>query len=87
MIINVHLSPRGSKNEFQQLKGDVFCIKLTAPPVEGAANQALVKFLSGALRVSKSHIRLVAGERSREKRVEIDGLTFEEIKTRLEAAK
>ena len=87
MIINIHLSPGGSRNEFQQLKGDVFHIKLTAPPVEGAANRALVKFLSGALRVNKSHIRLVAGEKSRDKRVEIDGLDFDQIKAGLERGK
>lgn len=72
---------------FQELKGEVFCIKLTAPPVEGAANQALVKFLSDRLEVNKSRIRLVSGHKSRDKKLEIDGLTFEEIKARLEAAK
>ncbi|MBR4748132.1 MAG: DUF167 domain-containing protein [Abditibacteriota bacterium] len=87
MIIQVRLSPRGSKNMFQELKGEVFCIKLTAPPVEGAANQALVKFLSDRLEVNKSRIRLVSGHKSRDKKLEIDGLTFEEIKARLEAAK
>ena len=87
MIINIHLSPGGSKNEFQQLKGDMFHIKLTAPPVEGAANRALVKFLSSALKVNKSRIRLVAGEKSRDKRVEIDGLEFDEIKAGLESCK
>ncbi len=87
MIINIRVTPGSSRNQFQEQRGDVFHIKLTAPPVEGAANKALIKFLSGKLGVNKSRIRLVSGEKSREKRVEIDGLEFDEIKARLEAVK
>lgn len=49
-------------------------IRLAAPPVEGAANDALVSFLSDALDLPRRSIRIVAGERSRDKRIAISGL-------------
>jgi uncharacterized protein len=58
-------------------------VKLAAAPVEGAANDTLIVLLAKALDVPKRAIRIVAGERSRHKRVEIDGLTIDEITRRL----
>jgi uncharacterized protein (TIGR00251 family) len=54
-------------------------IRLTAPPVDGAANEALVKFLSETLSISKSSVEIVSGHTSREKRVKISGMSDEDV--------
>jgi uncharacterized protein (TIGR00251 family) len=71
-LLKLHVTPRGSKNEITGWRDDVLCIKITAPPVEGAANAAIVKYVADALGVGKSHVALVSGEKSREKCVSID---------------
>ena len=58
-------------------------LKLAAAPVDGAANDALVALLAKSLDLPKRAIRIVSGERSRTKRVEIDGLTIDEVTRRL----
>ena len=59
-------------------EGGVLRIRLNAPPVEGKANEALVRFLAKALRVPRSRVTLVTGERGRTKIVRIEGVTTEE---------
>jgi len=59
------------------------CVKVTAPPVEGAANAAALKLIAGSLGLRKSHVKLVAGKLAREKTVRVDGLTMEEIRDRV----
>ncbi|MDH7600665.1 MAG: DUF167 domain-containing protein [Armatimonadota bacterium] len=81
--VKVRVIPRGSKNEIVGWRGDALCVKVTSPPLEGAANEALVKFLANVLQVRKSDVRIVNGERSREKLVAVSGLTAEEIRARL----
>ena len=76
--LKLHVNPRGSKNEFVRKEGDVYYLKITAPPVDGAANAAVLKFIAGKLGVKKNAVRLVSGDKSREKTVEVDGLTPEE---------
>lgn len=61
-------------------------VKLAAAPVDGAANEALIALLAKALHLPKRAIRIVSGERSRAKRVEIEGMTFEQIAEKLQAA-
>jgi len=61
----------------------VLAVRLTAPPVEGAANKALTAFLAEAFEVSKSAVSVESGKRSRHKRVRISGLTVEEVARRL----
>lgn len=64
---------------------DVVSIKLTAPPVEGAANKACIEFLADRLGIKKSQIELKSGASSREKAFSIEGLTETEIKRLLNA--
>ena len=59
------------------MRGDAFLIRLAAPPLEGAANAALVELLADRLGVSVRVIRIVGGEHSRNKRVAVSGLTGE----------
>lgn len=65
------------------LRGDAVLIRLAAPPVDGAANEALVAFLADALALPRRSIRIVSGEKSRDKRVRIDGLDEAAVRDRL----
>jgi uncharacterized protein len=71
----VRVQPRASTNEIAGVHGDAVKIRLTAPPVDGAANAELIDFLSGIFAVRRQSIRIVGGETSRSKIVEIDGIT------------
>jgi len=70
----VRVLPRSSRNEIVGEAEGVLKIKLTAPPVEGAANKALIEFLSGKLKVAKSRISIVTGQSGRSKVVAVEGL-------------
>ncbi len=63
--------------------GDALKIRLAAPPVEGAANRELIDFLARRLGVPKSAVRIVKGERGRDKLIEVAGVSEEEVKARL----
>jgi len=69
IIFKVFVQPKSSKNIIVGLHGDALKIKLTAPPIENAANAMCVKFLAKALSVSKSSINIIAGHTSRNKQV------------------
>jgi uncharacterized protein (TIGR00251 family) len=66
------------------LHGDALKIRLAAPPVDGAANDALIAFLSQQLGVSRSTIHLLSGLSSRSKVVAVDGLSAEAVRHRLQ---
>jgi uncharacterized protein (TIGR00251 family) len=80
---DVLVIPRAKKTMPAGRRDGAYLIRLAAPPVEGAANDALISFLSSRLAVARRAIRIVSGERSRRKRVAVDGLTAEEIQKRL----
>lgn len=82
----MRVQPRASKNEITGWQGDALRVRLTAPPVEGAANAALTDFLAAALGVRRADVSLVSGAKSRDKTVEVSGLTDEELAARLRAA-
>ena len=82
-IIRVRVLPRTSKNQIVGMDGGVFKVKLTAPPVEGKANKALVQFLAKKLGLPKRDIEIVSGEHSREKSIRINGLSVEEVMGKL----
>lgn len=66
--------PRAPRTRVDGTRGGAILIRLAAPPVDGAANDALIAFLSEALALPRRNIRLVSGEKSRDKRVAIEGL-------------
>jgi hypothetical protein len=70
----VHVQPRASRSAITGMHGDAVKVRLTAPPVDGAANAALVAFLADVLSVTRSTVRVVAGEKSRSKVVEVVGV-------------
>jgi len=71
----VRVQPRASATEIAGVHGDAVKIRLTAPPVDGAANEELVAFLSKVFVVARKSVRILAGESSRSKIVEIEGIT------------
>jgi uncharacterized protein (TIGR00251 family) len=71
----VHVQPRASRREITGVHGEALKVRLTAPPVEGAANDELIELLAETFAVSRRAIRIVAGETSRSKIVEIEGTT------------
>lgn len=76
--INVYLQPRASKPGIVGMRGDAVHIRVTAPPVDNAANEALVELIAKRLGIAKRQVRVVAGATSRRKIVEIDGVTADE---------
>lgn len=79
----VRVIPRAKKTEVAGVRGDAVVIRLAAPPVEGAANDALVAFLCDALQVPRRAVRIVGGEHGRQKRIAIDGWTAQAAAERL----
>jgi len=73
--VSVHVQPRASRSEIVGLHGAALKVRLHAPPVDGAANEALVMLLATRLGVPTRAVRIVAGGTSRAKTVEIDGTT------------
>jgi len=79
----VRVVPRASKNEICGRHREAIKIRLTAPPVEGAANEALISFLSEILGVRKSQIEILSGHASRDKIVCVIGLMPHDVEARL----
>lgn len=79
-ILPVHALPGARKNEvLAAIPGQPVRIKISAPPVDGKANQALVDYLHEILHLRKSQIEIIGGLTSREKRVKINGLTMADV--------
>jgi uncharacterized protein (TIGR00251 family) len=82
--IKVRVLPKSSRTEIIGIEGDTYKVKLTAPPVEGKANKALIELLAGRLRIGKGRVDIVSGNRSRLKTVRIHGLSSEEVTSLME---
>jgi uncharacterized protein len=72
---SVRVQPRASRSEIAGVYGDALKVRLSAPPVDGAANDALIEFLAHVFAVGRRDVRILAGEISRSKIVEIEGIT------------
>ena len=72
----VHVQPRASRREIVGIHGDALKVRLDAPPMDNAANEALVELLAGALGVTRRSVRIVAGAASRVKVVEVVGVSL-----------
>ena len=75
----VRIQPRASKNGVSRMEDGSLKIRLTAPPVDGAANEALVKFLSETLSVTRSQVEIVSGHTGRQKIIRINGLSEADV--------
>jgi len=83
-VLAVRLTPRGGRDAVDGWALDAdgrpyLKVRVASPPVDGAANAALLAFLAKALKVPRSAVRLAAGDTARLKRLELDGVTAEDL--------
>lgn len=78
-IVSVRVQPRAGKDELAGEMNGALKVRLQAPAVENQANDALIDFLAQLLKTPKSAVRILSGDRSRIKRVEIRGVTGQQI--------
>ena len=81
--IAVRVIPRASVSKVDGMRGAAWLVRLRTPPVDGAANTELIEVLASTLRIPKRDIAIVAGEKSRLKRVSISGLDATTVAARL----
>src|SRR5881397_3845500 len=86
VTISIRVQPRASRNAVVGWTGDTLNIRLTAPPVEGAANAACLLFLADLLDVPPTKLEILSGENSRNKVVRLTGLSQEEVYARLKVS-
>jgi len=84
ITLTLHIQPGAKKSEFAGLHGEALKIRLAAPPVDGKANEALVKFVAARLGLAKSAVSLVSGQTSRHKILEVRGTTATAVATLLQ---
>lgn len=85
VAIHLLIQPRASKNEVVGIQGDELKVRLTSPPVEGAANRLCCEYIAKRLGLAKSVVTLEAGETSRHKRLFLPGVSAAEVLTALTA--
>jgi uncharacterized protein (TIGR00251 family) len=73
IILKVYLQPKSSKNEIVGPYRDGIKVRIAAPPVEGKANEALIRFLAKEFKISASSVEILKGHHSREKMIRIGG--------------
>jgi uncharacterized protein len=86
VLLSVKLQPRASSNEIGEALGNELRIKVTAPPVDAAANEALLKLLAQQLHCPRNRVDIVRGHTSRHKTVKLYGLTPEAVLAKLPVA-
>ena len=79
----VKVHPRARKNAITGVVGDALKLALTAPPVEGRANEAVIAYLAEFLNVARSSVTIAAGESSRQKLIRIAGLSAAQVEQKL----
>jgi hypothetical protein len=82
-LLAIKLQPRASTNEIGSVLGDELRVKVTAPPVDSAANEALVRFLAEQLDCPRNRVELVRGHTSRHKTIKVHGLSAEAVLAKL----
>jgi uncharacterized protein (TIGR00251 family) len=78
--IAVRVVPRARRNEVGGWRGETLLVRVTAPPIDGEANAALVQYLAERLGVARRAVQIVAGDRGRQKRIRISGLTRDAVR-------
>ena len=82
-IITIRVIPRAGRTAVAGMRGDAVLVRLAAAPVDGAANDALIAFVATTLGCSRRDVAIVSGEKSRDKRLRIDGFTADDVHRRL----
>ena len=81
--VSVRVIPRAPQDRLDGVRDGRLVLRLTAPPVDDAANEAAVRFVAQIVRVPRARVRLVAGQRNRNKVMEIEGTRAEDVRARL----
>ena len=83
VLLSVHVQPKASRTECVGFYGDSVKVRVAAPPIDGAANEELIRFLADCCSVPRAGISIDTGANSRQKRVHIRGVTVEHVVARL----
>jgi len=81
--LQLHIQPRAARTEFAGRFGDALKLRIKSPPVDGSANDELVRFLAESLGVPRARVELVAGHTGRRKTVRVSGVTVAQVEHRL----
>jgi uncharacterized protein (TIGR00251 family) len=84
VYLHLKVQPRASRNEIAEPIGDELKVKVTAPPVDAAANQAVIDLLAKTLGISRGAVQIVRGQTSRHKTIYIDGITPSDVTNHIE---
>lgn len=87
VVVILYVQPRASRNQLVGVQGEELKVRLTSPPVEGAANALCCEYLAKLIGVPKSAVVLVGGEKSRHKKLLVRGADVEEVRRALEKAR
>jgi uncharacterized protein len=79
----VRVHPRAKKNAITGEVGDALKLSLTAPPVDGRANEACIEFFANLLKVPRSSVTIASGETSRNKVIRVVGMAADEVRRRI----
>jgi len=82
-VVRVRVIPRARQTTIAGSRGGALLVRVAAPPVEGAANDALISHLAGVLGIPTRRLRVIAGPTSRHKQIQIDGLSAADLHARL----
>lgn len=74
LVLQIHVQPGAKKTALAGVHGEAFKIRVQAPPVEGAANQAVLDFLAAQFQIRRGQVRILRGENSREKQICVEGV-------------
>ena len=80
ITFEVRVAPRAARTELAGEMGDAVKVRVSSPPVDGTANAELIKFLAKMLGVAKGDIEIVSGQASKTKRVQVTGVTGEQLR-------
>ncbi len=83
VLLRVYVQPRASRNEICGVHGDALKVAITAPPLEGRANRAVIAFFCDCFSLPKKKIRLLSGEQSRYKTLVFSSLSVKELEEQL----
>jgi uncharacterized protein (TIGR00251 family) len=87
VLFNVHVQPRASRNEICGIRGNELKLRLTAPPVEDAANRLCIEFISKLLGIAKSRVSITSGAKSRHKTIKVTDIAGDEILSLLKSSR
>ena len=80
VVLAAYIQPRAAKTEYVGIHGDALKFRMTAPPVEGAANEELCRFLAKLFSISKTAVHIEMGETGRRKRVRLNGVSTDNVR-------